>query len=341
MSSPRISITEIAQKAGTSTATVSRVLNHPELVNQATAQLIRNAMEELQYSPRTTKKVTSRRLVLINVPDFTNPFYGEVIKGITTSLNSHGFSSLIDQSDLLAPGVMDTFTNLARSTHASGLVLCSHLGAQQYHRLASLAPLVQCCEYNSDAFPYVSIDDFQSAYNAVKHIYTQGRKKIAFVNGPAEFKYARERKRGYDAFLSDAGLEKNESWSVNLPEIDYDMAFAAIRQLLTSATPPDAIFTSSDLLAAAAIRAAKSLRIHVPQELVVVGFDNINISTICDPTITTVSQPRFQLGYTAGEIIYDQITALQPRKQQVLLNTELIIRESSAAAPRYMNENAK
>lgn len=107
------------------------------------------------------------------------------------------------------------------------------------------------------------------------------------------------------------------------------MAFASVCQLLTSSAPPDAIFASSDLIAAAAIKAAKLHHIRVPEDLIVVGFDNINISTICDPAITTISQPRFQLGYTSGEIIHEHIVSPTAYKQQVLLNTELIIRDSS------------
>ena len=111
--------------------------------------------------------------------------------------------------------------------------------------------------------------------------------------------------------------------------MNYDMAYASICHMLSSANPPDAIFASSDLIAAAAVKAAKLYHIKVPDDLVVVGFDNINISTICDPAITTISQPCFQLGYTAGEILYEHIVTPEKEQQHVILNTELIIRESS------------
>lgn len=341
MNTSKLSISEIAQKTGTSNTTVSRVLNHPELVNQETAKLIMDAMEQLNYTPRNIKKKEQKKLILINVPEISNPFYSEVINGIIASANNHSYRTLINQDNLSDANAIDNFVSLIKSIKSFGVVLCSPLASNYYSQIGSLTPIVQCCEYNSEDYSYVSIDDFQSAYNVMKHIYTQGKRKIAFVNGSLSYKYARERQHGYAAFLQQFNLPLVKSWSINLPKINYDMAFASVCQMLTSGNPPDAIFASSDLIAAAAIKAAKLHHIKVPDDLVVVGFDNINISTISDPAITTISQPCFQLGYTASEILHEHITSPRKEPQHVFLNTELIIRESSVksdSANEYMNK---
>jgi len=329
MNSSKPSISEIAQKTGTSNATVSRVLNHPELVNPETAKLILDTMEQMNYMPRSIKKKEEKKLVLINVPEISNPFYSEVINGIIASASNHSYRTLIHQDNLGNSDAIEKFISLVKSIKSFGVVLCSPLSSQYYSQIGALTPIVQCCEYNSEDYSYVSIDDFQSAYNVMKHIYSQGKTRIAFVNGSLRYKYARERQHGYEAFLQQFNLPVVENWSINLPEINYDMAFASVCQMLTSSTPPDAIFASSDLIAAATIKAAKLHHIKIPDDLVVVGFDNINISIISDPAITTISQPRFQLGYTAGEMLHVHITSPQKAQQHVLLNTELIIRESS------------
>lgn len=329
MGSSKLSISAIAEKTGTSNATVSRVLNHPELVNPETARLILDAMEELNYTPRSIKKKEEKKLILINVPEITNPFYSEVINGIIASANNHSLRTLINQANLSETDSIGNFVSLVKSIKAYGVVLCSPLASSHYSQIGTLMPVVQCCEYNSEDYSYVSIDDYQSAYHVMQHIYSQGRRKIAFVNGSLSYKYARERQHGYEAFLQQYGLPVVERWTVNLPKMNYDMAYASICHILTSNDPPDAIFASSDLIAAAAVKAAKLYHIKVPDDLVVVGFDNINLSTICDPAITTISQPCFQLGYTAGEILYEHITSPDKEKQHVFLNTELIIRESS------------
>ena len=332
MSSSKTSISLIAQKAGVSNATVSRVINHPELVNKETARTVSFAMNSLGYVPKVSKTRTKepKKLILIIFPDLSNPFYGEIINGIISSAESHSYHILINQTNFNNDNSLDNYLSLTKSTKACGVILSSSLRPEYYRKIASIIPVVQCSEYNTEALFYVSIDDFKAAYTAMEHIYSKGRKKIALINGPSNFKYAIERFRGYEAFLEYAGLPLQESWNINLPEINYDMAFAASCQLLTSSIPPNAVFAVSDVIAAAVIKAAKLHKIRVPEDLIVVGFDNINISTISDPAITTISQPRFQLGYSAGEILHQQISSAQKEPQRMLLNTELIIRASSS-----------
>ncbi|WP_159431604.1 LacI family DNA-binding transcriptional regulator [Clostridium sp. Marseille-P3244] len=329
MSTGKLSISEIAKQAGTSITTVSRALNHPELVKAETAERINRAMEQLNYKPRFTKKKPTRKLIVINIPEITNPFYSEIIRGIVSSAESHDYYTLIHQDALKDGQSVDNFINLLKAVKACGTILLSPLEKKYYERIGSLIPIVQCCEYNSEEYSYVSIDDFQAAYSVMSHIYSQGCRKIIFINGPLKYKYARERQRGYEAFLEQNELVRSANWTINLPEVNYDTAFACVCQLLTSASRPDAIFTYSDLVAAAALKAAKLHDINVPEDLVIVGFDNINISSICDPAITTVNQPQFQLGYTSGEIIHEHISSPTAYMQKVLLKTELIIRDSS------------
>lgn len=326
----KVSITEIARLAGVSNATVSRVLNHPELVNRETVQLIQDTMESCHYRPRASKLKNTKSLILINVPEIANPFYSEVIRGIGASSENHSYHMLISQENLQNSAAVDNFIALVKKTRASGLILCSSLKPQYYQHISALAPIVQCCEYNREEYSYVSIDDFKAAYSAMEHIYSLGRRKIAIINGPSHFKYACERRQGYEAFLDYAGIEPVNSWYIQLPQINYDMAFSAASQLLSSSAVPDAVFAASDLIAAAVIKAARLHKLRVPEDLAVVGFDNINISTICEPAITTVSQPCFQLGYSAGEILHEQICTPNCAPQHMLLNTELIIRGSTS-----------
>lgn len=337
MSTRSIKIADIAKKTGISNATVSRALNHPEMVNAATLQLIQDTMKEMGYIPKKTPASSSseltQKLVIVNVPQISNPFYSEVLRGISESAANHSVRILINQDPLVTEADVSSFLAFCKSLHVSGLILCSSLSdPDQYKKLGATIPLVQCCEYNSDDFSYVSVDDYIAAHSAMEHIYSQGRKKIAFVNGPLPFKYAKERQRGYLTFMDDMHLEHLSSWCINLPEISYDIAFASICQLLASSSRPDAIFASSDLIAAAALKAARQYHLHVPEDLIVVGFDNIETSVICYPSITTISQPRFQIGYTAGEILNDHMTSSVAHTQHILLNTELIIRQSSVPA---------
>lgn len=333
MKNSNISIFTIAEKAGISTATVSRVLNHPELVNDKTIELVRSTMKELDYVPKRSsaqKNKSIPKLLLINVPQISNPFYSEIIRGIEASASNHKYRTLISQEPLGTDEEIRSFMSFAKSLHTNGVILCSPLSRpEQYHQIGESLPLVQCCEYASEEYSYVSINDYKAAFSAMEHIYSQGRRKIAFINGPFTYKYSTERQRGYDAFILQAGLPVYPGWCISLAEINYDMAYASACQMLTSGNPPDAIFASSDLVAAAVIKAAQQYHLNVPDDLVVVGFDNIDISTISSPSITTVSQPSFQIGYTAGEILNEHISSPVAYTQHILHNTELIIRQSS------------
>ena len=199
--------------------------------------------------------------------------------------------------------------------------------------LSQSIPIVQCTEYSSTQFSYVGIDNYKSTTAAMDHIYSLGRRKTLFVNGPLEYRYARERQEAFITFMEKVGISSSQYQIINIAKIDYNMAFASINQALSSDRLPDSIFAVSDIFAVAAAKAAGRHGIRVPQDMVIVGFDNINIlSTVTTPAITSISQPRFQIGYTAGELLFEAIqTKNAPAApKHVILDTELIIRDSSS-----------
>lgn len=190
--------------------------------------------------------------------------------------------------------------------------------------------MVQCCEYNEEAtYPYVSIDDFTAAENATNYLISCGCTKLAFINGPATFKYANKRYEGFSSALSKAEISIPPNWVVQLPEINYEMAYSAVCRILNSETRPNAFFTISDIFAAAVIRAAKRFHLHVPKDIMVVGFDNIDLSSMTSPSLTTVNQPGFQQGYSACELLLKIIENPSVTPRSLLLDAELIIREST------------
>ena len=149
------------------------------------------------------------------------------------------------------------------------------------------------------------------------------------LNCSLKYKYARHRREGYLQALNQAGLQYNPEWYVSIPTVDYTLAYSAIMQALTADPVPDAVFACSDVYAAATINAAKSLGIRVPDQLSVIGFDNIEASRMTHPTITTIAQPGFQMGQQACSILVEKINNPQLPQRHILLNTEFIIREST------------
>ena len=335
MKQKKIRTSDIAKLAGVSPATISRVLNHRELVKPETVAIVEHAMQELGLSlpPSVSEKKNRKEVILVNCPQGTNPFYEEVISGVITSATAHGFYTLLNYSPLNR-GTIEDFLELIHKIKASGVITMSLLSTELLKTITKEVPLVQCCEYNKDSdCPYVSVDDFTAAENAVRYLISCGRNKIAILNGPSQYKYAKERLAGFQKAMEAAQLFVPSSWIVNVPEINYTMAYSIVTQLLASENRPNAMFAASDVLAAAIINAAKHYRIRIPHDLMVIGFDNIDLCQITRPTITSFNQPKQQLGFTACEILVENILSSGLSPHSMILSTELVIRESTAGTP--------
>jgi LacI family repressor for deo operon, udp, cdd, tsx, nupC, and nupG len=272
----------------------------------------------------------------------TNPFYSQVIFGAKSAAVRHGYQLLINEEHING-NTIDTLLNLIKTVNAAGLVLTNFVETAYLKKLSAVIPLVQCCEYDASLpLPYVSIDDIAATHTVMNYLFSQGCGRIAFVNGPTRYKYSRHRLQGYGESLEKAGIEYDPEIVIQLPEISYDMAVSAITQLLTNQEgkkPPDAIFGISDIFAAASIKAASRAGFSVPKDIIVIGFDNTDIASMTSPTITTIDQPRFQIGFTGTELLAERISNPSVPPRGILLETSLVVRESSAIPPAtFYNE---
>lgn len=331
MKKEKVTVSKIAETAGVSPATVSRVLNHRSIVKPETIRQVEDAMALLGF-PVTREPVyniSRQPLIVINIPGIENVFYQDVIKGARVSAKAHGCHLLIHESPLDRSSVHN-FCSLLKRVDAAGTIILNYVSGELLEQIQAAAPLVQCCEYNEEAdYPYVSIDDFQAAENATDYLLSCGCRKIALINGPGNFKYARKRYEGFLSALNRAEVFIPQNWIIQLPEINYEMAYAAICRVLNSEVRPNAFFAISDIFGAAVIRAAKRFNLRVPGDIMVVGFDNIDFSAMTTPSLTTVSQPSFQQGYSACELLMEMIDNPSITPKSLLLDAELIIREST------------
>lgn len=327
------SVAEIAERAGVSCATVSRVLNNrgivsPELVERVCAALVEKGVEPhdvISQSPQPGK------LILFTLPFDFNSFFNEIVRGAKASSVLHGYQLLVLQEHINA-NTFPAFEKLIRDLKVSGLIVLNHLENELLNKLYAIMPIVQCCDYdrNSRLVSSVSLDDVKSAKLVMDYFATLGRKRVAFMSGSLKYKDNLYRKEGYLRGLSEMGVEPNDSWIVHLPEINYNMALSTATQILSQPNHPDAFFAISDLFASAVINAARRLDLRVPEDIAVVGFDNVDYALISTPTITTVNTPKFQFGYTASELLIEKIQNPNAVTQHIYLPSELIVRESTA-----------
>lgn len=328
-----LTIREIGERAGVSIATVSRALNGTGPVSEPTMHKIRSAMEALGYQAPAASKQPSKRVILASFPDMVNPFNADMIKGITDAASRYGYRVVfyVNENYSIDAG----YEFLEQAEPCDGLILAHTLPDQQ--RLVQLAmkkPVVMCSEHISGCIvPYVAIDDYAAACTAVEYLISSGRKKIACVNSSLNNNYAIHRERGYRACLEKAGLPVREDWVLHLPSVDFSAALGSMGALMAGEERPDAVFCVSDVFAASVIRYCTAHGIRVPQDVSVIGFDDIPLATMVTPTISTVRQPTYQMGLQACNILIQQIENPQqpPAKSAIILNTDLIIRASTNA----------
>ena len=322
-------ITEVASRAGVSIATVSRVLNDKGNVRPSTVERVSAAMEALGYQREEPSTPVREDLIVVVLPNLDNPFYAMIVKGMQVSAKNRGLETLV-----FAEGSLDEHSqrliDLLRMINAGGCILLSPVNDEAVlAAIDRVAPVVQCAEYNeASPLPYVGVDDFSATRNAVNTLLQRGRRRVALINGPDKYKYARQRYRGYVAALTEAGIPVDPTLVFKVTEMGFDSSFAVARQLLTTRERPDAILAASDMFAAAVIKAANTEGVEIPGDCSLIGFDNTYISMVSHPSVTAVNMPQFQLGYMACEVLADRMQNPSGESRHVLLKTELVLRDS-------------
>ena len=332
MNKKNITLHDIAKKTGYSLATVSRAINQTGLVKSKTYEEIMSAVLEMNYElpkPAALPVAHLNGLILFNVMSFTNPFYDEIINGVTLSAVNHGFQIVVN-NDRINADTFDRIVALIKRTRATGIITTNYIPPEILRKLQSVIKVIQLCEYTEyEDCSYVTVDDLKSGYDVVNYLLAIGHKRIGLINGNNINKYSRHRRLGYLKALEEAGIPVDPKLIISLPDIHYETAVSAALQLLDLDNPPDAIFACSDVYAVATIRAANLRGRKIPDDFSLVGFDNIDVTSCTVPTISTVDQPKFQLGFTAAELLIEMITSPDTPTKQITLNAQLVLREST------------
>jgi len=326
-------IQEVAMRARVSVATVSRVLNNSTGVKQETRIKVLQAMKDLHYRPNLSGRFLRKnetRLILVLLPTISNPFYAKAIKGIQDVADNSGYLIMICNTESNTKKEIE-FINLAKNRLADGIIIMSQeLDVAEFREIIQDVSVIQCFEYDDHPdISYVSIDNEKAAYDAVEHLVKLGHQRVGLLSVNAHYLSARHRENGYRKALADAHMTIDESL-IARGSYRYKSGYENAIQLLTSQCPPTAIFAVSDVLAIGAVKAIKSLGLSVPEDVSVMGFDNIYFSSMYSPSISTVSQPAYQIGEKAMELLIDMMKGEKKLDQHILLDHHLIIRESTA-----------
>lgn len=336
---PELTLEDIAKQAGVSRSTVSRVVNeHPNVradVRKRVMQVIQNTGYHPNAAARTLASQRSWTIGLV-LPHsvsffFTDPYYPHLTKGIAQACNQHNYTLALflvgtkEDEEKISPRI--TRTGLLDGV----LIQVGHHGDQQIisRLIDSKMPLVVAGRpFRTDNVSYIDIDNVNAARSAVSHLIRLGYQHIATITGPTNSTVGIDRRDGYLKALVERGRDVDEGL---IAEGDFTEAggYYAMQRLLPR--KPEAVFAASDIMAIGAIRAAREAGLRIPDDVAFVGFDDLPIATLSDIQLTTVRQPVVQFGVKAVELLIDQIeNGIQPPRH-IILDTELVIRESCGA----------
>ncbi|MGE3370693.1 MAG: LacI family DNA-binding transcriptional regulator [Rhizobiaceae bacterium] len=330
-------IQDVARAANVSTATVSRALSYPERVSEETRRLVIEAIERTGYRVNQMARNLRRQqtdAIVVLVPNLGNPFFSRVLAGIESTAARAGYNVLI--ADSRAPHARDGhLADYLDNNRADGMIVLD--GAPPGLSLAAPArprrPIVFCCEWDDAVgLPSVRFDNAGGEVLAVRHLAELGHTGIGHVLGPRENVLTLARLDGFRRALTEIGLPERADW-VFEGDFSLDAGVAAARRWLELAERPTAVTASSDQMACGFIAELHRAGVSVPGQVSVVGFDDIDIAAQFIPALTTVRQPRDQIGQRAAAMLLELIQGGgQDDAGPVLLPPELAIRESSGPA---------
>lgn len=345
-SSPPAKIADVARLAGVSVATVSRALASPEVVSEATREKVLAAVRETGYTPNIAARnlrVRKSMMVLVVVPDISNSFFADVLRGIDEALAAANYGLIIANLGQAA-GQEARYVNLALAGQVDGvLLLCGHVPCGDGRRMTDAnLPIVAACEIIPGAdFPQVEVDNRAAAKAAVQHLIALGHHRIAYLSGPQTNILEKARSAGYADALASAGL------SGAAPILDGDFSFQAGTKAahtlaaLAAETRPTALFAANDEMAIGFLKAARTLGLSVPDDISVIGFDGIDYADFCEPTLATIHQPRRALGAVAADLLIGLMTGRdKPHARIERVATELRARASAAPLASAPNQRA-
>ncbi|WP_282095344.1 LacI family DNA-binding transcriptional regulator [Epibacterium ulvae] len=338
MSEKATTVQDVARTAGVSTATVSRALSTPDKVSERTREVVFKAVEQTGYRVnRAARNLRTQRsnTALVILPDLSNPFFSEILEGISDHLSGTGYSMLVaGMTQIRDSG--ERLIDYLNDGRADGMIVLD--GSLPQDAISSLtAPthrdkIVFACEWTNQAdFPSVRSRNRQGARDAIRHLYDLGHRKIGHITGPEGNVLSLERRDGAVAELTGLGIAPRAEWVIpagfSLPD-----GRKAAQSFLKLKDRPTAIFCASDIQAIALISELQRHDIRVPNDLSVVGFDDIEMAEFVTPALTTIRQDRFQLGYAAAVLLMECISKESSRDYAQIhqIPTNLVPRDSTA-----------
>jgi len=328
---PKVTIAEVAHRAGVSAMTVSRVVNNSGEVRPETRSRILRVIAETGYRPNgIARSLSTRKTMTVGlvVPDLTNPFFPDVVRGAEDQAFEQGYTLYV--SDIAEqPAREERVLERLEASRVDGVIVCaSRLPDERLGELLALHPaaVVVSREAPVKVAGTVANDDTYGAMRAVHHLLQSGRERIGMLAGPPASRAGRLRSEGYENALSASGHPVESGWLEACDSNEHG-GYSGFKRLLERHPDLQAVFGYNDLVALGALQAALEMGLRVPEDIGIVGYDDIRMAALATPALTTLRVNRYGLGAAAFKMLLSRIAGELP--PAVLLRPELVVRQSA------------
>ena len=325
------SIKEVAQAAGVSTATVSRVLSNKPHVRQELKEHVLKVAQEMNYRPNgLARSLRTQKADIIGliVSDIQNPFFTMVSRAVEDAASEQGLNVFLCNSDS-SPEKEAMYLEHMRDQRISGLIISPSDEFRQNFSIlrgSHLPVVIIDRQYSGEDIDCIQTNNFEAAFLATSHLAEHGYENIAAIFG-SESSTGRERHAGYIEALNTFNIPKNDKYIKFIPATELD-GFLATKALLTQPNPPRALFASNGLLAAGALRALHHLDIRIPDQLALLTFDDTPWAALTSPKLSVIAQPTYDIGRTAFELLAKRMNNPERAARTLTLNSQMILRNS-------------
>ncbi|SPM24552.1 substrate-binding domain-containing protein [Vibrio cholerae] len=324
---------DIARLAGVSTSTVSHVINKSRFVSDEIAERVNNAAQQLNYAPSAlarSLKMNRTKTIGMLVTTSTNPFFGEVVKGVERSCYHQGYNLILCNTEGDNQRMKASINTLLQKRVDGLLLMCSTLEGERldvFDRYPDIPIVVM--DWGPILFASDKIQDnsLQGGYMAAKHLIESGHKEIGCITGPLIRHQAQMRYEGYKRALAEAGIAINPDWIVE-SDFECEGGYQAFEKLYQRGKLPSALFVSNDMIAMGVIQAASQRGLRVPDDLSLIGYDDVHIAKFMTPALTTIHQPKYRLGKAAVDTLLYRLENPDTTAQVVQLEPTLVVRSS-------------
>lgn len=329
------SIKDVALRAQVSTTTVSHVVNHTRFVSDKVRQEVESAIRALNYVPSAVArslKSNSTKTIGMLIPNCSNPYFAEIVRSVEDHCFGAGYTLILCNTDD-DPHRQSTYLQVLSEKRIDGMIIISTGEDKDLLRMLQglqIPTVLLDREIDHVNCDLVETAHLQGGQMATDHLIALGHRRIACLAGPANLNSSAQRIEGWRSTLAKAGLTEESSELLWHSDFSSQGGFNTMKAILASAQVPTAVFVCNDLMSIGALSAAHEAGVQVPQDMSLIGFDDIELAKFSSPALTTMAQPKRRIGVAAVDMLLERIQGGRVQARQVILRPELIVRHSTS-----------